>query len=171
MPEHEGELQGGATLLCFDGSDDAAAAIATAGRLLGPRRAVVLTVWEPVRVWEPWDPATILSAPLERLIARSQGVDEISAEIAREKADRGVAVAAAAGFDALGRVVQGEPWEMICAVADEMDAESVVIGSRGLGRARSALLGSVSQAVIAHCARPVLVGGHLRDAPPQPGAD
>ncbi len=36
-------------LLCFDGSDDAATAIAKAGELLGPRAAVVLTVWEPRR--------------------------------------------------------------------------------------------------------------------------
>jgi hypothetical protein len=35
-------------LLCFDGSNDAATAIAKAGELLGPRLAVVLTVWEPV---------------------------------------------------------------------------------------------------------------------------
>ena len=52
-------------LLCFDGSRDAAAAIAKAGELLGPRSAVVLSVWEPTRVWEPWDPVTIVSAPLD----------------------------------------------------------------------------------------------------------
>ena len=32
-------------LLCFDGSDEAARAIAHAGRLLGTRQAVVLSVW------------------------------------------------------------------------------------------------------------------------------
>lgn len=159
----------GTTLLCFDGSEDAARAIASAGRLLGPRPAVVLTVWEPVRAWEPWDPATVLSAPLERLIAQSQGVDEIAADIARENVERGVALAAAAGFDAVPRVGQGKPWETICAVADELGAEPIVIGSRGLGRARSALLGSVSHAVITHSARPVLVGGHSRSAPPDSG--
>ena len=50
-------------LLCFDGSDDAATAIAKAGELLGPRAAVVLTVWEPAALWVPYDPATILTAP------------------------------------------------------------------------------------------------------------
>ena len=35
-------------LLCFDGSDDAGAAIARAGEVLAARAAVVLTVWEPV---------------------------------------------------------------------------------------------------------------------------
>lgn len=146
------------TVLCFDGSDDAARAIASAGRLLGLRRAVVLTVWEPIRVWEPWDPATIVSAPLARLIAEATGVDELAAAIAREKADHGTALAAAAGFDAVPRVARGKAWEMICQVADEVDAEPIVMGSRGLGRARSALLGSVSHAVIAHAERTVLVG-------------
>jgi hypothetical protein len=49
-------------LLCFDGSDDAAAAIAQAAELLASRRAVVLTVWEPVATWESYDPAT--AAPM-----------------------------------------------------------------------------------------------------------
>jgi nucleotide-binding universal stress UspA family protein len=80
------------------------------------------------------------------------------AEVALDKAEQGVTLATAAGFDATARVQGGKPWEVICAVADELDAESIVIGSRGLGRAQSALLGSVSCAVIAHARRAVLVG-------------
>ena len=67
-------------LLCFDGSDDAAAAIAEAGELLGPRAAVVLAVCEPVAVWAPSDPATILSAPLSKLASNALGLDEIASE-------------------------------------------------------------------------------------------
>jgi nucleotide-binding universal stress UspA family protein len=153
-------------LLCFDGSDGAAAAISTAGQLLGARPAVVLTVWEPLRLWEPWDPATILSAPLAKLISQATGLDQISADIAREKAEQGTELARAAGFDASARVARGKPWEAICEVADELDAEPIVIGSRGLGRARSALLGSVSSAVVAHARRAVVIGpAHLADGP------
>jgi nucleotide-binding universal stress UspA family protein len=152
-------------LLCFDGSDDAAAAIAKAGELLGPRAAVVLSVWEPVRVWEPWDPATIVSAPLGRLLANELDLDRIAADVARDKAEHGTELARAAGFDASARVARGKAREAICEVADELDAEPIVIGSRGLGRAQSALLGSVSSAVIAHAKRPVLVG------PTHSGAD
>jgi nucleotide-binding universal stress UspA family protein len=152
-------------LLCFDGSDDAAAAIAKAGELLGPRAAVVLSVWEPVRVWEPWDPVTIVSAPLGRLVANEIDLDQIVADLARDKAENGAALARDVGFDATARVASGKTWHAICAVADELDAEPIVIGSRGLGRAQSALLGSVSSAVIAHAKRPVLVG------PTHSGAD
>ncbi len=60
-------------LLCFDGSNDAATAIAKAGELLGPRTAVVLTVWEPVALWELYDPATILTAPLSKLASKELG--------------------------------------------------------------------------------------------------
>ncbi len=145
-------------MLCFDGSGDAAAAIAKAGELLGPRPAVVLTVWEPVRVWEPSDPATIISAPLDRLLGEELDLDGTVAELARDKAEHGAALARAAGFEATARVARGKTWEAICRAADELDAKPIVIGSRGLGRAQSALLGSVSAAVIAHARRTVLVG-------------
>ena len=57
--------------MCFDGSADAEAAIARSGVLLEPRSAVVVTVWEPVKTWTAYDPATIISAPLERLPPRT----------------------------------------------------------------------------------------------------
>ena len=43
-------------LLCFDGSGGALRAIQDAGRLLGPRTAVVLTVWEAARDLTTLDP-------------------------------------------------------------------------------------------------------------------
>jgi nucleotide-binding universal stress UspA family protein len=145
------------TLLCFDGSKDSIAAIAKAGTLLGPRTAVVLTVCEPVTLWEPYDPASILTSPISKLASKELGLDEIVDQLARETSDRGVALAREAGFDVVGRVVRGKSWRMICDVAEELDAEPIVIGARGLSRVQSALLGSVSSAVVVNAHRPVLV--------------
>ncbi len=147
-------------LLCFDGSDEAAAAIAKTGELMGGRPAVVLTVWEPARSWAAYDPATILTAPLSHLASEQLGLDEIAAEAATERNRAGVDLARAAGFEATGRVDHGKPRAVICRAAEELGAELIVVGARGLGRVESALLGSVSAAVVAHSTRPVLVVHH-----------
>jgi nucleotide-binding universal stress UspA family protein len=156
-------------LLCFDGSDNAAAAIAKAGDLLAPREAVVLTVWEPVAAWEPYDPATILSAPVSRLAANALGLDEIVQELATERADHGVELARSAGFHARARVATGKSWRVICDVAEELGTEPIVVGARGLSRVQSALLGGVSSAVMVHATCPVLVVS-ARTAPSSRGA-
>ena len=147
----------GPVLLCFDGSDNAALAIARAGAMLGSRSAVVLSVWEPVAVWQPYDPATAVTAPLSRLASRALGLDEIAREVAEEHASAGTELARHAGFEAESRTVDGKPWRAICDVADEIEAEPVVLGARGLSRVQSVLLGSVSTAVVQHVRRPVLV--------------
>jgi nucleotide-binding universal stress UspA family protein len=58
-----------------------------------------------------------------------------------------------------GRVERSDAsvWRTILDVADEVDAETVVVGARGLSTVASALLGSVSNAVVHHSGRPVLV--------------
>jgi nucleotide-binding universal stress UspA family protein len=144
-------------LLCFDGSEDASAAIARAGEELKSNTAVVLTVWEPFAVWEPYDPATIISAPLEKAISKALALDEVAQEIAQEKMTRGVSLAIAAGFTADGRTAEGKAWRVICRVAEEIDASVIVLGARGLSRVGSVLLGSVSLAVSVHAKRPVLI--------------
>ena len=147
-------------LLCYDGSDDAAAAITTATALFSVRDAVVVTVWEPVAVWAPYDPAAVLSAGVTKLGSKALGLDEIAREVAQKTLDRGVTLATEAGFTASARLAHGKPWLAICETANELDAAAVVLGARGLGRVESVLLGSVSTAVIAHLHRPVLVIPH-----------
>jgi nucleotide-binding universal stress UspA family protein len=143
---------------------------AEAGQMLGPRTAVVLTVWEPVAVWEPYDPVAILAAPVSKLFSKELGLDQIASEVAREKTDRGVALARKAGFDVQGRVVQGKIWRAICDVAEKLDAVPIVVGARGLSRVQSVLLGSVSSAVVAHAHRPVLVVPPRAASPRDPGS-
>jgi nucleotide-binding universal stress UspA family protein len=55
------------------------------------------------------------------------------------------------------RVMFGLPAERLVELADEERAELIVVGSRGRGALRSALLGSVSHDVIALADCPVLV--------------
>jgi nucleotide-binding universal stress UspA family protein len=54
-------------------------------------------------------------------------------------------------------VVQGRPADVLLAEADELGADLVVVGSRGLGVTASVLLGSVSAALVDHAPCPVLV--------------
>jgi nucleotide-binding universal stress UspA family protein len=121
---------------------------------------VALTVWEPCATWEPYDPATILSAPVSKLASRALELDEIAQEAAAQTAAEGVSRALAAGFTAQGRTVHGKPWRAICDVAEEIDASTIVVGARGLSRVESVLLGSVSSAVAVHAKRPVLIVPH-----------
>ena len=144
-------------LLCFDGSKDAVSAIASAGRTLASTVAVVLTVWEHAADWLPYDPATIITAPISRIASHSLGLDEIARESAPQTAERGVELARIAGFEVEARVVEGKTWRSICDVAEELNAEPIVVGARGQSRVQSALLGGVSSAVIVHAHRPVLV--------------
>lgn len=147
----------GPALLCFDGSEGAAHAIAHAGNVLRVASAVVLTVWEPVALWQPYDPATVLSAPLSKLFSKALDLDEIARELAEQRTADGTAQALAAGFTAEGRTEQGRAWRTICDVAGEIDASTIVLGARGLSRVGSMLLGSVSSSVAVHARRPVLI--------------
>ena len=58
-------------------------------------------------------------------------------------------------------VVEGHPANVLIEASDR--AEMIVIGTRGLGGFRGALLGSVSSAVSQHAKCPVLVVPHAED--------
>jgi len=62
-----------------------------------------------------------------------------------------------AGVTAHQRLLKGNPVDEIVAYADVIDAELIVVGSRGHGGLASALLGSVSRGVLRKARRPVLV--------------
>ncbi|KAI0211247.1 Usp domain-containing protein [Lamellibrachia satsuma] len=59
-----------------------------------------------------------------------------------------------------GRYVirDGKPGEGIVKMSKECDADMIVVGTRGLGKVRRTLLGSVSSYVIHHAHVPVIVG-------------
>jgi nucleotide-binding universal stress UspA family protein len=151
-------------LLCFDGSDDAGAAIAAAARLLGSRPAVVVTAWEPVDVWAPYDPGAVLSAGVAKLGSQALGLDDIAHEVAEETLKQGLELARQAGFDARGQTARGKTWHAICDTARELKAEPIVLGARGLSRVGAMMLGSVSGAAGVHARSPVLVIPRQDDA-------
>jgi nucleotide-binding universal stress UspA family protein len=70
-------------------------------------------------------------------------------EAARTAADKGVAADL--------ELRTGEPAKEISAAADEMDADLIVVGTRGHGGAVGSILGSVSHGVLGTAHRPVLV--------------
>jgi len=51
----------------------------------------------------------------------------------------------------------GEPDKEIVKLSEELDAGAIVIGSRGLGALKRALMGSVSESVVRHAHCPVFV--------------
>ena len=138
-------------LLCYDGSEDAKHAVAQAATVLGPREALVLTVWQDARAI----PGYAWAAPMA-------GVEDLlraAENAARELAGQGVDLARAAGFSATPVVVEasGPVWNAIVETAQAHDVAMIVVGSRGLSGVKSLLLGSVSNGVVHHATCPTLV--------------
>ena len=75
------------------------------------------------------------------------------------------ALAAERGVIARTKLLEGDVVDEIVAYADVVDADLIVLGSRGHGTLASAALGSVSQGVLHEARRPVLVvrGTHARE--------
>lgn len=63
-------------------------------------------------------------------------------------------------------VIFGDPAEEIVRAAERMDADAIIMGSRGLGKLGSALLGSVAGAVLRRAPCPVLVVKEPEDEVP-----
>jgi nucleotide-binding universal stress UspA family protein len=118
--------------------------------------AIVMTVWTSVRDVAHAGRAALPEAVIEKAVAEMDAVAEVAAETtAQSGADR----ASAAGLNARAQTacVEGSVAQAILRAADEPDVMSVVVGSRGRSGFRSSLLGSVSDTVVQHCAKPVVV--------------
>ena len=80
---------------------------------------------------------------------------------ARAAAESAIAEAAAwltkVGRPASGRTVQGAPGDQLRLIADEIGADLLIIGSRGLSAIERFLLGSVSASMLAHPPTSVLL--------------
>jgi nucleotide-binding universal stress UspA family protein len=146
----------GPVILCFDGSEDSRRAIERAAALLGGGPALVVHVWEPLSSVVLRNPLIHSPGPLAEQAA---DLDEAGAEAAERLNAEGVELARAAGFDATPLCVRSDQrvWPVLVRLAEERHARAVVLGSRGLSKVGSMLLGSVSNGVLHHCRRPSLV--------------
>lgn len=149
-------------LLATDGSEDAA---------LAARAAVDLSVSDEtevdlhvVHVWTDARPKkTHLAdaAPGARSYTRKE-----AGEVLREQAWN---VRAAGGEVARAHLRRGSPAEEIVALAEELDADLVIVGGRRRGSVRLPLAGSVSEGVIrlARCPTLIVRGGEGAWPPPR----
>ena len=78
-------------------------------------------------------------------------------EADRSSLDEAYEIAEERGIEARTKLLAGDAAKQIVAYADEVDADLIVVGSRGLGRVSGVLLGSVSRAVLRDAKRPVLI--------------
>jgi nucleotide-binding universal stress UspA family protein len=142
----------GPILIAYDGSDDARHAIEHAAALRPGAETVVLYVRRPLEG---------LAAHLEGHPALEdvRGIDAAARDGAERLAAEGAEQARRAGLSAEPRVASAidAAADAIVRVADELDANLIVIGSRGRGHIASLVLGSVSHHVVHQARRPVLV--------------
>jgi len=145
-------------LLCVDGSESAIGAVATGlARLAPAARTIVVTVVEGGN-------PTLVSG-VSGMAGGALTPDQLQ-ELNEVRSEEGEAVvqAAVAALDQPSietQVLLGEPGVELQIFAEEIGATVVVVGSRGHGAIKRALLGSVSDHLVRHAPCPVLV---VRDA-------
>lgn len=143
-------------LIAYDGSDHAKAAIEAAARLMPGAHAVVVMVWERYV-----DGLARVGAVGLGGIPQGAGADfDLQFKThALKVATDGAELASAAGLTASAQAEPsiGSIGHTLLDLADSLDADAIVLGTRGLGRMKSLVLGSTSHHVVQHADRPVIV--------------
>jgi nucleotide-binding universal stress UspA family protein len=139
-----------ASVVCgIDGSDQALAAAALAGRLatrLGSR-LVLVHARQNLRAVAAYPGARSTTPPVTGQEDSVQGLVNKVMENAQQ----------AAGVSSVGVVEPGPPAQVLETVADRENGRLIVIAARGVGALRAALLGSVAADLPAAASRPVVV--------------
>lgn len=143
-------------LIGTDGSDAAVEAARRALALLAaPTEVVVVCVVEP-----PAIAAEGFESGFAGGVAAPEEIDAawgVANEEARAALDRTVAALGDLGATITPVAESGDIGSTLCAVAQERGADVIVVGSRGRGAIRRALLGSVSTHVVNNAPCPVFV--------------
>ena len=143
----------------FDGSPSASAAINTGALLLPRAHAWITHLWTPPFADE--DLRHRLWSGRQHLDTFIQAVEREGEWRAGRIADIGVTLAQAAGWqaEALPRRVEGGEGIALAQTVEDIAADLVLVGARGLGGVRAAL-GSVSDMAVHYSRKPILVAPH-----------
>jgi nucleotide-binding universal stress UspA family protein len=140
-------------VLASDGSELSIAALQAGVALLAPdtRYAIVTVMHEP-------DPMLVSGAGFAGGVATPEEADALAKAESQSANEALAETEAALGLtNAESQVLRGEPASAICTFAKDRSAAAVVIGSRGRGGLKRALLGSVSDYIVRHAPCPVIV--------------
>ena len=132
-------------LIATDGSDPASAAVAAGLELAADESAEVVLV-HVISILDL--SSTTSGGEKPQRVPRAEDDPVLCAAVDRARA---------AHLVARTELLIGYPPKQILRVAREIDADLIVVGTRGLGRMKSAVLGSTSHDVLEHSDRPVLV--------------
>jgi nucleotide-binding universal stress UspA family protein len=147
----------GSVLCGVDGSADSQAAISVAARLADRLHTRLVLVHVVDHAQAPYAGVGAMAAggftpPI--MPATIDEMEEAGGRLLGEVADQ-------AGLkEAERKVVVGVPAEGLADLADEENAELIVVGSRGRGAFKAAFLGSVSTSLVGVARCPVLIVPH-----------
>lgn len=146
-------------LVTYDGSADAQAAIDRAAELMPGTEATVLTIWEPFIGMLTRTGSLSAGIGMASDYGDSEKIDADVRAAALATATDGAQRATAAGLVAQPRVQtrHADVADTVLTEAAAIDADVIVMGTRGRSGVKSFLLGSVSHAVVQHADRAVLV--------------
>jgi nucleotide-binding universal stress UspA family protein len=144
-------------LLATDGSEEAELAARTAADLAQKTSSELHMIYvfgiAPVGT-----PVYLEATDLQGEALEEEAEEQISEQRAREVLDAEVGkVRSAGGTLVEAHLIEGRIAPEIVALAEQIGAGLIVMGSRGRGGIRRALMGSVSDAVVRHAHCPVLV--------------
>ncbi|MBI2934618.1 MAG: universal stress protein [Chloroflexi bacterium] len=148
-------------LLPVDGSGYALQAVDYAKRLLERMDDAEVTVLTVADIGQL--PVTLLSEQPENAVSSldvSPGIREIFQKM---DAESEIAAKGAQGRllpchrPVYTRTARGEPWKVICDIAERDKFDLIIMGSAGKGFVAGIVLGSVSNRVLHHCKVPMLV--------------
>ena len=140
-------------VVAADGSDVALAAASAGMALLRPAERVVV-----VTVIEAEDFSTVTGSGHAGGVMSPQEFDALDARMEADGwtvVEQTAAVLSVEGVELLVR--RGDPGPALCALADELSAQAIVMGSRGRGGFKRALLGSVSDYVVRNAPCTVII--------------